>query len=163
PDERFCHQRAHDDASMNVSPRSRRGLAARLLRCLILFLLVSWCFGGQARADQPPVDEEVLVVEIAQENALIDPAKLRDASAEELGVAVVGSEDSRAAGATGRLTVKVQTGDQKLVVEFRRLGTLVVRTVALPADAEHAVTTAVFLAGNLARDEASELVNRLRS
>ncbi len=101
----------------------------------------------------------LVVLEIAA--GPLDRDRVRAEIARELGAEVVAPEDPRAAAAAGTLGVVAKAGS--LTVSYRASARApLVRTVPLPADARQAESVAVLLAGNLARDEAAELVAALR-
>jgi len=84
-----------------------------------------------------------------------DPAKIEEAIQKELGVRLQVDPS-----APERLEVVV-TGRRANVTFFRKEGDPVTRSVALPKDEERALETIAYLAGNLARDEAAELLQTL--
>jgi hypothetical protein len=134
-----------------LSARARRALAcACLLSCLV---------ARAARADSP--DRDAVVVEVSPPGSL-DAYRLRAAIGIELGVDAVGSDDPRARTARGTLRVGVDEKSHRLTVSYRKRDEPVDRTVDLPTDPEAAQRAAVALAGNLGRDEASELAAQLR-
>jgi hypothetical protein len=84
-----------------------------------------------------------------------DPASVRGAVEHELGVPL-----RLDANAEERLEIVV-TGRRANVTYYARDREPVTRSVDLPNDSERALATLAFLAGNLARDEASELLREL--
>jgi hypothetical protein len=116
---------------------------------------------GVGRADAPQ-SRAVVVVDLAADAVEFDPAKLREAIGHELGVDAVASEDARAGQATGAVVVSVDHDAHQLVVTYRGNGHLITRRIGLPPDRAAAEREAALLAGNLARDEASDLVAELR-
>jgi hypothetical protein len=102
-----------------------------------------------------------VVVEVSPPGAL-DAYRLRGAIGVELGVDAVGPDDPRAATARGSLRIVVDAESHHLTVSYKKKTEPETRTVDLPADAEAAQKAAVVLAGNLGRDEASELAAQLR-
>jgi hypothetical protein len=75
----------------------------------------------------------------------------------ELGVTAVAPDDPRAAEATGHIDIAADGRNKKLTVKYRKLDEPIERTIDLADDDARVETDAAFLAGNLARDEASEL------
>src|SRR5262249_32346972 len=106
-------------------------------------------------------DSAPLVVELEEDAPVLDPAALRDAVARELHTPVVSHE---AVGEGGpKATVRIDRTRGELTGEHRdRDGMTIVGHVALPADPAEALRTAVFLIGNLARDEAGDILHDLR-
>ncbi len=92
----------------------------------------------------------------------LDAYRLRAAIGIELGVDAVASDAPRAAQARGKLEVRVDAQTHHLTVSYQARKDPVARTVDLPSDPEAAQKAAVVLAGNLGRDEASELAAALR-
>jgi hypothetical protein len=128
-----------------VSPNFVRGVGASIA--------LLWC-RDLAAAHLP------VVVQLRQDVPELDENALRDAVAGELGEPVVLEKDATAPSIT--VTVAIHHDAGELVVERRDAAGTMARSVPLPADRAEAMRTAVFLVGNLARDEASELVGDLR-
>ncbi len=101
-----------------------------------------------------------IVVQLRQDVPELDESALRDAIASELGEPVLLERDATTPSVT--VTVEIHRDAGELVVQRRDATGTLDRHVALPADPAEALRTAVFLVGNLARDEASELVGELR-
>jgi hypothetical protein len=117
--------------------------------------LLLWC--RVADADRAPV-----VVQLVQDSPDIDGTELRDAVARELEAPVL-SEAGPEIEAV-RIVVRIDRARGNLEVEREgKEGEGIVRRVALPADASEALRTAVFLIGNLARDEAGAVIHDLRA
>jgi hypothetical protein len=95
----------------------------------------------------------VVVVDVAGED--LDPAHTRSLVAKELEVDAVAADDPRAADATGRVDIVEKGG--KLTVRYRKVDGPVERSIPVASDPARAELDAAYLAGNLARDEASEL------
>ena len=113
-----------------------------------------------ARAESPAVVRDVVVVAAG---AGVDGGGLRTAIGDELGVDAVAPGDARASTARGTIEVSVDEAAHALVVSYReKNGTPIVRRIDRPGDADATLRAAVLLAGNLARDEASELAEMLR-
>ena len=104
----------------------------------------------------------VTVVEIAASAAELGADRLRALIGAELGGIVVSAGDARAAQAQGTVTVELDRGRGELVVSYLAHDAPLRRRVPLPATTEAAQRAAVLLAGNLARNEASDLVRELR-
>ncbi|MGH7436645.1 MAG: hypothetical protein ACRENE_13310 [Polyangiaceae bacterium] len=104
---------------------------------------------------------DAVVVDVSPPGSL-DAYRLRAAIGVELGVDAVAADDPRAAAARGVVLVVVDAEGHHLTVTYRKKTEPETRTVDLPADPEAAQRAAVVLAGNLGRDEASELAAQLR-
>src|SRR5450432_2875391 len=128
-----------------VSPNFARGVGASIA--------LLWC-RSLAAAHLP------VVVQLRQDVPELDENALRDAVAGELGEPVLLEKDATAPSVT--VTVEIHHDVGELVVQRRDAAGTMTRNVPLPADPAEAMRTAVFLVGNLARDEASELVGELR-
>lgn len=128
----------------------------RLLLTLLFALSLAWV--SVASADEPAA--RVYVVDVQGEG--LDADRVRTGIARELGVVAVAPEDPRAATAVGHVDIDARSPQKSLRVTFRKVDAPVTRVVGLPADATKAESTAVLLAGNLARDEASELLQGMR-
>lgn len=102
----------------------------------------------------------VLVVDLTGD--VDDANALRAAIASELKATVVTPDDPKATSAGGTLTIEVRGGDKRIAATYRSLGSPVTRTVDLPEDPKRARTVAVLLAGNVAREEADDLLDKLR-
>ncbi len=101
-----------------------------------------------------------IVVQLRQDVPELEEGALRDAVARELGEPVVLEKDASAPSVT--VTVEIHRDSGELVVQRHDATGTLARRVPLPADPAEAMRTAVFLVGNLARDEASELLGDLR-
>jgi hypothetical protein len=97
----------------------------------------------------------VVIVDVTGDR--LDPSHTRELVEKELSVTAVAPDDPRAATATGRIEVKSNATDKKLTVKYRKVDEPVERTIDLSDDTARAESDAALLAGNLARDEASEL------
>jgi hypothetical protein len=131
---------------------------AHRLTCAVL-VGASMTVSGFARAQSSPRD--AVVVDVSPPGSL-DVYRLRAAIGVELGVDAVAADDPRAAAARGVVNVVVDAEGHHLTVAYRKKTEPESRTVDLPADPEAAQRAAVLLAGNLGRDEASELAAQLR-
>ncbi|HEV8550646.1 MAG TPA: hypothetical protein VGQ57_16485, partial [Polyangiaceae bacterium] len=114
--------------------------------------LVLWLLPGHARAEGRPAG---LPAVISADASGPDAGAIKTALEHELGVPLV-----IAPGAEERLEVAV-SGRRANVTYFGRGRDPVTRSVDLPKDPERALQTVAFLGGNLARDEASELLRDL--
>ncbi len=122
--------------------------------------VVAFTLARGAHADS--WEGSVIVVDVAPGASELDPHQLRTLIARELRAQAVLPSDPRAATASGVLTIDVDRANGELSVTFLGSATPVTRRVPLPADSVTARDAAVVLAGNLARDEASELAAELR-
>ncbi len=94
----------------------------------------------------------------------LDASRVREAVGRELGAQAIGADDPRAASASGRIAI--DTRGATLTVTYRRMGApegeTIARSIELPSSTERAESSAVILAGNVARDEASDLLAAMR-
>jgi hypothetical protein len=106
----------------------------------------------------PAAAESALAAEIDVGSSGLDAEQVRAAIARELGV------DVRLSTGPAESNLRVRLGNgRRATVRFQPPGGRPLeRTVELPADPEPAYETVALLAGNLARDEASELLEQLR-
>jgi hypothetical protein len=135
----------------------------RLLAPLALASL--WLATPDARAAPSPAAADAgraVVVSIATDVREIDPLKMREAVGRELGTEAIDPDDPRVPQARGRIDIAIDRAARQLVVSYRGAGEPIERRVDLPAEAVGIAREAVLLAGNLARDEAGELVSQLR-
>jgi tetratricopeptide (TPR) repeat protein len=99
-------------------------------------------------------EPSTIVVEV---DGSIDADRVRAAIGRELGVVVVADAPR------GNARVVVRARDGLLTVTFRRGDAPPIsRTVGMPPEAKRAEASAVILAGNLARDEAADVVAEIR-
>lgn len=100
-----------------------------------------------------------LGIEVTADPAELDASELQGAIARELGVGVT---DARGfAPALGRLEIAIGNGSAR--VGYRpAAGTLVERTLALPADPAERIELLSYIATNLVRDQATEVLAGLR-
>ncbi len=103
-----------------------------------------------------------VVVDVDPRLSEIDAAKLRAAIGAELSAQALAPGDPGAAQARGTITVSIERAAHTLVVSYREQGAPVERSIDLPRDAKSVARAAVLLAGNLARDQAQELLAELR-
>src|SRR6185295_11314388 len=98
------------------------------------------------------------------DRADVTAAAIRAAVGEELGVTAIASDDPRAANARGEITVTYRFATQELAVAFddRKRGTIA-RVVPAPSDPRRVAGAAALLAGNLARNEADEMLGAGRT
>jgi hypothetical protein len=113
---------------------------------------------ARAQTGSPAETESALAADIDVGSSGLDAEQLRAAIARELGVNVrLSAKDESPA-----LRVRLGNG-RRATVRFQPPGERALeRTVELPADPEPAYETVALLAGNLARNEASELLAQLR-
>lgn len=117
---------------------------------------------GIAR-DAQAQDASITVVDVSPGASELDPEALRAQIASELHGQTVAPSDPRAASAQGTLTIDVDHQSGQLTVTYRARAIPITRHVPLPKDAAAARTSAVQLAGNLARDESAEIANTLKN
>jgi len=117
-----------------------------------LLLLFSTSLASADDVNTPPV----VVVEVTGDR--FDAARLRARIGKELAATAVAPDDPRAATATGRVALASKNGERSLTATYRKMDAPVTRTIEIASDATKAEDDAVFLVGNLARDEASDLV-----
>lgn len=115
--------------------------------CTVLFLL--FCVRPALGEPSSPV-----VVEVEPGAVDLDATALRATASRDLGVRVLSPGDPGAADAGVRVTVGVDRERGELVVTRGA----VARRIALPRDPVEAQKAAVFLIGNLARDQASDVI-----
>ena len=106
-----------------------------------------------------PAAAEPLGVDVLAPQAEVDPAEIRAAIAAELGLDV--TDASGFAPVLGRLEIAVDQGEVRIAYH-PAAGTLIERTLALPIAPEDRVQMIAFIAGNLVRDQAGEIVEGLR-
>jgi hypothetical protein len=128
--------------------------------------LLGLLLGGSGAAAQ----ERPIVVVVEGDGAAVPAEALREAVGRELGAPALAPADPQAAAARGTLTVQLvdaapapgAAGERRLVVVYRDAGGREVwRSIAVPGDPVGAIATIALLAGNLARDEAGELLAQL--
>jgi tetratricopeptide (TPR) repeat protein len=120
-----------------------------------LILLV----GAASAGASPPI----VTVEVSAAGQ--EPEALRAAVGRELAMSAVSPEDPRAGAATGHLSIVVRATEKTLTVSYWKAerSVAVSRTVTLPDLAGRQVAeSSAFLAGNVARDQAGELLETLR-
>lgn len=101
----------------------------------------------------PPV-----VVQVQTADDAVSRESIRDAIHNELRVPTVFAEDAQTVTNVSRLTVEIDAQHQLVVTYRDAQGHQVARTVAAPDDPMAVLATVAFLAGNLARDEAGQIV-----
>jgi hypothetical protein len=114
-------------------------------------------------AGAAPAERPVFVVDVADPAHAIDAARLRAAIAADLEADAVAPDDPRAAQSRGTIRVALERDSRKLVVSYLARSAPIVRTVDVPQEPGAIERNAVILAGNLARDEGSELASSLRA
>jgi hypothetical protein len=124
-------------------------------------LALVWLFLSSGSAHAEEAQKGVLVLDVAPE-AELDPQKLRAEVGTELSMEVVAAEDPNAEHAKGEIDVSVNPETKKLVVVYRKMGEPLRREVVMPLDPARRASTVVVLAGNLARDEAEDVLAEMR-
>jgi hypothetical protein len=139
--------------------RSCRSLLLALSLLAAPFLVAPRRSEAQAQARKPaPV-----IVELEPGDGGPDEAAVRGAIGEELGAPAVAPDDPAARGARGELRLRVDVARRELVMRYRpRGGVEFRRKVTLPEERSAQLTTIALLAGNMARDEAAELLAGMR-
>lgn len=102
-------------------------------------------------------DAPTVVVSVDVGKSGLDPAKIRDEIARELRVTV---SSTPVAGAKGKLDVRVDTTNVRMTYETAD-GRRLERVVQRPKDPSEDLEVIALLAGNLARDEAADLLGEL--
>jgi hypothetical protein len=130
-------------------------MAMRKFSFALAAALLLWCRVADA-------GRTMVVVQLEQDSPDVDGSELRDAVARELEAPVL-SEAGPEIEAV-RIVVRIDRARGTLEVEREgKDGDGIVRRVPLPADPSEALRTAVFLVGNLARDEAGAVIRDLRT
>jgi hypothetical protein len=143
--------------------RSQRGVPARHRSFLLgAGLALAVAVTRPAAAEDPAPPRPLVVVTVAQDATELDAAAVRAAVGQELGADAVGPDDPRAPRATGSIDVSVDRAAHQLVVSYKGRAEPITRRIDLPDDPASIERDAVLLAGNLARDEAGDLVAQLR-
>lgn len=106
-----------------------------------------------------PAAAEPLSVDVLAPQAEVDASEIRAAIASELGLDV--TDGTSFAPVLGRLEIAVDQGEVRIAYH-PAAGTLIERTLALPIAPEDRVQMIAFVAGNLVRDQAGEIVDGLR-
>jgi hypothetical protein len=114
-----------------------------------------------ARAEGPP-PRPVVVVDVVPDAAELDATRVREAIGAELGADAVSKEDARGSRASGEIRVFIDRAAGQLIVVYRGAAGSIERRIDLGPDRAANQRSAVLLAGNLARDEAGDLVAQLR-
>jgi hypothetical protein len=134
----------------------------RLLVLVTVLIALLLARAVEASAGDSSESRGVVVVVVAPEATELDVVGVRAAIGLELGSDAVSPDDPRASSARGRIEVSIDQGARQLVVSYRGASDeALVRRIDLPGDAQATLRAAVLLAGNLARDEATELVEEL--
>ena len=129
-------------------------------------LLIGGSLFGPVASAQPvtqpsDVDEQRagLGVEVLSPNGDVDALELRSAIANDLGVVV--TDGSAFAPALGRLEIAVDRGVIRIAYH-PAAGTVIERTLALPISHDERVQLIAYIATNLVRDQAGEILDGLR-
>jgi hypothetical protein len=104
------------------------------------------------------IEAGALGVEILDSNAALAADAVRDAIGAELGVRIVGQ--SAYAPALGRLEIAIDRGTVRIAYHPAP-GTVIERTLALPIEQSDRISLIAFVATNLVRDQASEVLGGL--
>lgn len=114
------------------------------------------------RPVQAPTESAApLVVDVAQNVGIVDPAALRIAIARELGRPTVAPDAPEASSAHERLTIALDS-ERRIVMIYRDgQGREVLRRVAMPRNPAAVLAMITLLAGNLARNEAADLARAI--
>ena len=135
-----------------ASPFKKRVFAAAAL-------LLPWVSpGAMLTAEAQSEDASVIVVEVWSDTDQLDANAVRLAIGTELGVIAVSPWDPRAPSSRG--TIRVRIDGSNLEVEYEERHSIR-RRVPAPANTRATEKTAAFLAGNLARHEASDIATWL--
>jgi hypothetical protein len=128
-------------------------------RALAVAVITTMFTCSRAVAADPPANS-VLVVVVDPGSSGLDPSLVRAAIARELGVDVV---ESPATGAAGKMTARVYgQGELSMTFESADGAIQVERSLELPRDPTEQVEAMALLAGNLARNQAGELLAGLQ-
>jgi hypothetical protein len=132
-------------------------LFSRFLAFFIVVTLAGW--SARARAEEA----RIVVVDVTPAASELGADALRGQIAAELHGEAVKPDDPRAASASGTLTIDVDPKKGDVAITYVARAKPTTRHMQLPADLASARTAVVAIAGNLARDEASELAAELRA
>ncbi|MBK7402734.1 MAG: hypothetical protein IPJ34_42535 [Myxococcales bacterium] len=130
---------------------------SRLAIATVLATALPIAIVATTRSAHAEADDARLVLRIEGTLTGITAEELRAAIAAELGVEVA----LDAPGVTGRATVTVKIDGAQAKVTFSAGGRAVERPVKLPKAGNQALDVIVLIVGNLARDEAGELIAEL--
>lgn len=114
-----------------------------------------------ARAALAQEGANVVVVDVRESARALDADALRAAIGAELHAEAIPPSDARASGA-GVITIEADHEKREVSVRYDGRGEPILRRIPLLADAGAARQSVALIAGNLARDEASELASQLR-
>jgi hypothetical protein len=130
---------------------------------LVLASTLWWSSPRAARAEEPAVaaPARALWVRLDLVNAGLEAEAVRQAIEVELGVPVRLVQDGES-GVDPALTVRTGARRRALAVAVSASGERLERAIDLPGDRTQAVESIAWLAGNLARDQAAELIAALR-
>jgi hypothetical protein len=144
---KVCLLRRHPMPSA-CSARGPFATMARSVTFLLVLLATRWA------AAQAPVPT-ILIVDTLLEG--IDAEAMRAAVSRELGVVAVPPSDPRAAVASGIIRVRVDPTKGELSVEYEERPRTILRSVPIPNNRDAVIKSAAALAGNLARNGATDL------
>jgi hypothetical protein len=101
--------------------------------------------------------QEPLLVVVESSGGAVDASALRDAIGRELGVRVLSPAEEEPMEGVAILTVALAS--HEAVVTFRREGVTVRRAIELPSDSRKRLQLVAWLAGNVVRDQTSDLLH----
>ena len=125
-------------------------------------LVIAAVAAGVGPSPSSPVRAAPIEIVVVSVSGLADAQRVRAAIGRELGVTCVAPGGARAESGTGTVTVDARPEGRTLTVSFRRRHVVVTRTVALPSEPSVVESSAVILAGNVARDEARDVLGALK-
>ncbi len=123
----------------------------------VLFALLCAFVAPCAAAERVPI-----VITVLPSARHVDAEALRDAVSRDLGVEVLAPDDPAASSVALVITVGEDEARGELAVARRNGDNVLIRRVAIPRDVQELQQAAVFLIGNIARDEAWDLVGAIR-
>lgn len=140
---------------------TRRGLfVAMLIGAQLVPSLGLAQVPDSAPASEASVQARTVRLVFKPGNSGVDTAKLVQALRKELGVAITTDPAAKAGG--GTLTLDLEASQGYVLGEFTAVdGKKTVRLLARPDDADRSIEVMALLAGNLVRNEASELLEAL--
>ena len=161
-----------DCKGMKRAASARPGPGAALAGCgataLVLVAFVATALSATAAEAQPapaePAGAATVVLIVRADDKALDRRALRRAIEDEIAAPVILDGDGAATDAPRRwLTVGLDTSRNELAVSLEEPGReMVTRVVPAPSEAGALIQRAAWLAGNLLRDEASELLPERR-
>lgn len=122
------------------------------------FIPAFLCSGVVLAADE----DQVVVVDVRASAQSLDADALRRRIGAELHANAVRPDDPLASTARGTITIEADHDKREIAVRYDGVGEPMERRIPLSSDPETARESVVLMAGNLARDEATELASQLR-